>query len=91
MRLCIEMNKTVIKFDDIETEKQKFHQDKRPISIKDVDISKTVASNKASLGKKGFEYFIGNKDAKKLDFYTNFFQKLVHVKETLMKEICIFW
>ena len=52
MKLCIEMNKTVIKFDDIETEKQKFHQDKRPISIKDVDISKTVASNKASLGKR---------------------------------------
>ena len=64
MKLCIEMDKTVIKFDDIETEKQKFHQDKRPISIKDVDISKTVASNKPSLGKKGFEYFIGNKDAK---------------------------
>ena len=62
MKLCIEMDKTVIKFDDIE--KQKFHQDKRPISIKDVDISKTVASNKASLGEKGFEYFIGNKDAK---------------------------
>ena len=28
------MEKTAIKFGDIDIEKQKFHQDKRPISIK---------------------------------------------------------
>ena len=33
------MEKTIIKFGDIEIEKQKFHQSKRPISIKDIDIN----------------------------------------------------
>ena len=30
------MDKTIIKFDDIEIEKQNFHQDKRPTSIKKI-------------------------------------------------------
>ena len=60
------MEKAVIKFGDIEIENQKFHQHKRPISIKDVDINKIVVSNKVSFGKKGFKYFIGNKYAKKI-------------------------
>ena len=42
--------KTIIKFDDIEIQKQKFHQHKRPISIKNVVINKTVVSNKVSFG-----------------------------------------
>ena len=40
------------KFDDIEIEEQNFHQDKGPISIKNIDINKIVVSNKASFGKK---------------------------------------
>ena len=44
--------KTIIKFGDIEIEKQKFHQYKRPISIKNIDINKIVVPNKASFGKK---------------------------------------
>ena len=59
------MKKTIIKFSDIEIEKQKFHQHKRAISIKNIDINKIVLSNKVSFGKKGFEYFIGYKDVKK--------------------------
>ena len=59
------MKKTIIKFGDIEIQKQKFHQHKRPISIKDVDINKIVVSNKVFFGKKGFKYFIGYKDTKK--------------------------
>ena len=58
------MEKTIIKFGDIEIGKQKFHQHKRPISIKNIDINKIVVSNKVSFGKKGFKYFIGYKDAK---------------------------
>ena len=54
----------VIKFGDIEIEKQKFHQHKEPISIKNIDINKIVVSNKVSFGKKGFKYFIGYKDDK---------------------------
>ena len=60
------MEKTIIKINDIEIERQKFHQYKRPISIKNTDINKTVVSNKISFGKKGFKYFIGYKDAKKI-------------------------
>ena len=49
------MEKTIIKFGDIEIEKQKFYQHKRPISIKVIDINKRVVSNKASFDKKGFK------------------------------------
>ena len=55
------MEKTIIKFGDIEIEKQKFHQHKRPISIKNIDINKIVVSNKVSFGK---NVFIGYKDDK---------------------------
>ena len=39
------MEKTIIKFDDTEIEKQTFHQYKRPISIKNIDNNKIVVSN----------------------------------------------
>ena len=32
------MEKTITKFGDIEIQKQKIHQHKRPISIKNIDI-----------------------------------------------------
>ena len=44
------MEKTIIKFGDIEIE----HQYKRPISKKYIDINKIVVSNKVSFGKKRF-------------------------------------
>ena len=59
------MKQTVIKFDDIEIQQSKFHQHKRLILIKNVDINKIVVSNKVSFCKKGFKYFIGYKDTKK--------------------------
>ena len=68
------MQKTVKKFGDTEIEKQKCYQHKRPISIKNIDINKIVVSNKAYFAKKSFIYFIGYKDAKKLDLYPYFFQ-----------------
>ena len=40
-----------------------------------MDINKIVVSNKVSFCKKGFKYFIGYKDAKKLDLYVYFSQK----------------
>ena len=69
------MEKTTIKFGDIEIEKQKFRQHKIPISIKNIDINEIVLSNKISFGKKGFKYFIGYKEAKKSDLYMYFSQK----------------
>ena len=60
-------------------------------SIKNIDINKTVVSNKVFFGKKGFKYFIEYKDSKKLDLYVYFSQKWVHIEETLMKlNKCLF-
>ena len=52
------MEKTVIKYGDIEIQKQ-VPLDKGPISIKNIDINKIVVSSKVSFGKKGFKYFSG--------------------------------
>ena len=85
------MEKTIIKFNDIEIEKQKFHQYKRPISIKNTDINKTVVSNKIFLVKKVLNISSAIKMLKKLDRYAYFFQKSVHIEKTLMKlNICLF-
>ena len=54
----------------------KFHQYKRPISIKNIDINNIVVSNKVSFCKKGFKYFICYKDAKKLRPLCIFFPKM---------------
>ena len=56
----------IIKFGDIEIEKQKFHQYKEPILIKNRDINKIIVSNEVFFGKKKCKYFIDYKDAKKL-------------------------
>ena len=69
-----------IKFDDNEIEKDKFHQHKSPILINKIDINKIVVSNKVTVGKQDLKYFIGYKDAKKLDLYSYFFQKCVHIE-----------
>ena len=65
MKAYIKIEK-VLKFGDIEIEKQKFHKHKEPISIKIIDINKITVSNKISFGKKRFKYFTGYKDAKKI-------------------------
>ena len=81
----------IIKFGDAEIQKQKSHLHKGPISIKNIDINKIVVSTKVSFGNKGFKYFIGYKDAKKLNLYVYFTQKCVHIETTLMKlDIYIF-
>ena len=64
-----------MKFGDIKIQNQKFHLHKEPISIKNTDINKIVVSNKVSFGKKAFKYFIGYKDAKKINLYAYFSQK----------------
>ena len=51
-------------FSEIEIQKQKFYQHKRPISIKKIDINKIVISNNVLLGKEHFKYFIGYKNTK---------------------------
>ena len=51
----------IIKFVDIEIQKQTFHQNKGPSSIKTIDINKMVVSNRVPFGKTGFKYFVGYK------------------------------
>ena len=68
--------KTIIKLGDIEIQKQKFNQNKGAISIKNVDIDKIVVSNKVSFDKKGFKYFIGYKNAKKIRLLCIFLTKM---------------
>ena len=48
------MDKKIIKFDDTDIEKYKFHQYKRPISTDNIDVNKIVVSNKISFGKNDF-------------------------------------
>ena len=43
--------------------------------MKNIDITTILVSDKVSFGKKGFKYFIGYKDTKKLDLYVYFLQK----------------
>ena len=69
------MEKTIIKFVDIEIKKQKYHQHKRPILIKNIEINITVVSNKIFFHKKDFKHFTGYKDAIKLNLYVHFSQK----------------
>ena len=64
-----------------EIHKQKFGQYKEPFSIKNKDINKIVVSNKVYFSKKGFKYFIGYKNAKKVRPS----QKFWHIEKTLMK------
>ena len=76
MKSCVKMKEAVIKFGDIEIQKQKFNQHKGPISIKNLDINKIVVSNTVSLGKKEFKYFIGYKRAQKIRPWCIFLAKM---------------
>ena len=60
------METIIIEFEDIDIQRQKFHQHIRPISMKIININKIVVSNKVSSGKKGFKYFIDYKDSRKI-------------------------
>ena len=58
------MDKVIIKFGDIEIEKQKFQQNKRPIQINNIDINKTWHLSR-----------FATKILKKLDLQVYFSQK----------------
>ena len=56
------MDKEIVKLDEANIEEYKCHQNKSPISINDIDINKTVVSNKLPFGKRDFKYLIGYKE-----------------------------
>ena len=53
------MSRKTLCFDEVETNKNKFHGSKQPIVLNSVDINKIVTSAKFRHGTKGFRYFIG--------------------------------
>ena len=59
------MDKKIIKFDDSEIEEYKFHQNKSPASINNIDINKIVVSSKLPFGEQDFKYLTGYKDFEK--------------------------
>ena len=80
------MEKTIIKFGDIEIQKQKLQQNKVTTLIKNIDIDKIVVSNKVSFGKRrDLNISLATKMLAKLDPYAYFSQKWVHIEKTLMK------
>ena len=50
----------------LKLENTNFNNTKNPISIIYVSINKTIVSSKFPFAKKGFEYFIGHKDVRKV-------------------------
>ena len=60
------MDKKNRKFNGTEIKEYGLCQYKSNISINDIDINKTVVSNKFYFGKQDFKYFTGYKDSKKI-------------------------
>ena len=59
------MEKIIIKFGDIEVKKERFHQHKRPILLKYMDINEIVVSNKIFLVKEYLNVSLATKMLKK--------------------------
>ena len=57
--------------------------------IDNIDINKIVVSNKVSFGKKGFKYFTGYKNAKKIRLLFIFFSKMSAYRIDFDKTKCI--
>ena len=85
------MDKKIIKSDGNEIEEYKFHQNKSPISINDIDINKVVVSNNLSFVKQVFKYFIGYQVAKENKPLSIFRPKMSVYKRGLIKlDVCIY-
>ena len=63
------MDKKIVKFDDTEIEEYRFHQNKSPILINNIDTNKIAVSNKLPFGKQDFKYFIGYNDSEKTSMH----------------------
>ena len=59
------MEKIIIKSGDIEVKKQRFHQHKRPILLKYMDINEIVVSNKIFLVKEYLNISLATKMLKR--------------------------
>ena len=83
------MDKTIIKFDDTEIEKYKFHQHKSPFMIENIDFDIIVIPNKVSFGKRDFKHFIGYKNAKRNRLLCIFLPKMSSYRRDFNKTTCM--
>ena len=58
----LKMSKKILKFDNVEVNKEKCHASKQPIDLNLVNVYQILISDKFEHGDKGFKYFIGYKD-----------------------------
>ena len=79
------MGKKIIKFDDTEIEGYKFHQNKRPIAINDINTNKMVVSNEHPFGKQDLNISLVTNILKKIDLYPYSVHKWLYIKKNLMK------
>ena len=75
----------------LKSKNKKFHQHKRPISIKNIDINNIVVSSKVSFCKKGLKYFIGYKDTKKIRPLCIFLPKMSAYRNFDEAKYVFFW
>ena len=76
-------------FDDTETEKCEFNQNKTVILLSNIDINKIVVSNKVSFIKKDRKYFYGHNDAKKIKSLCIFLPKMSAYRKYFDETKCI--
>ena len=72
-------------FGDTEIGKRKFHCHKNQILIDDLDMNKTIVSNKVLCSKKFFKYFIGYKDNGKVKPLRIVLPKLIGYRKNFSK------
>ena len=92
LKVNIKMGKKmIIKFGDVKIQKQKFHQHKRPFSIKNVDLDKIVVIIESLLVKQNLNSLLSTKMINKLNLYAYFYQKCLPLEKSLMKlNLCLF-
>ena len=84
LKPCIKLEKTIIKFGDIKIKIKIFHQYKRPISIDNIDVKQQFL-RRSLLTSIDLNVSLATRILKKLELYSYFFQKGMHIEEILIK------
>ena len=85
------MDQKLIKLDDMKIKEYKFHQNKSPVSISDIDINKIVVSNNLPFGKQDFKDIIGYKDSGKIIPLCIFHPQMIIYKINFDENRCIYF
>lgn len=88
------MGKEIITSGYIEVQKHRFHQQKSSISIYDKSFDWIIVSNRVPFDKKkkGFQFFIGYKDGKKVRPLCVILLKMIAYRRNFQETKCVsFW